>query len=204
MNPLSIFSIIVLIFSAIVHEVAHGYAAERLGDSTARLAGRLTFNPLPHIDFWGSIMIPGILILSGSPMVFGWAKPVPYNPNNLHRDYRYGPLKVALAGPGSNILLFLLFGILIRFGQGIFSPALLLLFSLIALINIILALFNLIPIPPLDGSKILTILSPRYEMEIERIGMFGILFVVLLIFYFGNVLFSAAQFLFSLVTGVAF
>ena len=113
-----IFQFAILIFSVIIHEVSHGYAAERLGDPTARLAGRLTMNPIPHIDLFGSIILPLLFFLTNSPILLGWAKPVPYDPRNL-REQRYGPLKVALAGPGSEILLFLIFGLAGRAGGGI-------------------------------------------------------------------------------------
>src|SRR3989344_2210136 len=112
-----VFGIIALIFSVILHEVAHGYMANFLGDPTARLAGRLTLNPLPHIDPIGSIILPGILVISGSPLLIGYAKPVPYNPYNLR--HRFGEALVAFAGPGTNILLAVIFGLLIRFGAGL-------------------------------------------------------------------------------------
>ncbi|MEK7212486.1 MAG: site-2 protease family protein [Patescibacteria group bacterium] len=179
-----IFELIVLVFSVMVHEVAHGFMAEKLGDPTARDAGRLTFNPIKHIDLFGSVLLPLLLYFSGSQILLGWAKPVPYNPYNL-RDRKYGPLKVALIGPVANLILFLVFGLLARLGAGAFSPYLVVLFGFIALMNVNLAVFNLIPIPPLDGSKILTlILPPRYAMMVERIGMSGILFIFLFLYLF--------------------
>ncbi|MEK7076964.1 MAG: site-2 protease family protein, partial [Patescibacteria group bacterium] len=102
-----IFQLLVLVFSVMIHEISHGYMAERLGDPTARLAGRLTLNPLKHLDPFGSVLLPFLLYYFGSPVLLGWAKPVPYNPYNLHKDYQHGPLKVALAGPLSNIGLFI-------------------------------------------------------------------------------------------------
>src|SRR3989344_7110931 len=184
-----IFVIAVLIVSVIVHEISHGYAAERLGDPTARLAGRLTMNPIPHIDLFGSIILPLLFFLTNSPILLGWAKPVPYDPRNL-QDQRYGPLKVALAGPASNILLFLIFGLAARLGAGAaLSPELIALFSLIALLNISLAVLNLIPIPPLDGSKILFLfMPPRYVHTIERAGMGGIFLVLIFLMFFSWVI----------------
>ena len=197
-----IFQIAVLIFSVMLHEIAHGYVAERLGDPTARYAGRLTLNPLAHIDPLGSIVVPALLIFSHSSIILGWAKPVPYNPNNLYKDYKYGPLKVALAGPATNLFLMLVFGLIIRFGMPILDPNLLGLFVIVALMNAFLAIFNLVPIPPLDGSKLLTILSPRYAMEIERFGMYGIFFVLIFLAFFSRVVFVVAEYLFRLVAGV--
>ncbi|MBI3232130.1 MAG: site-2 protease family protein [Candidatus Doudnabacteria bacterium] len=180
---------IILIFSAIVHEVAHGLMAEKLGDSTARDQGRITLNPIPHIDPFGSIALPLLLLAVGSPIVFGAAKPVPVNFNNL-RNPKSGMALVALAGPLSNFLLAILFVIPIRLGltNSVSLPILL----KGILINIILGTFNLIPIPPLDGSKILAALAPNEWMHkilsLERYGyllvliflMFGILDRILL------------------------
>src|ERR1035437_7873981 len=112
----TLLAFIVLILSIIAHEVAHGYAADSLGDPTARLAGRLTLNPLPHIDLMGSIVIPALLVFTQSPIMFGWAKPVPYNPYNL-KNHRWGEMLVALAGSATNILLAIIFGLIVRFGS---------------------------------------------------------------------------------------
>ncbi|HEY4479504.1 MAG TPA: site-2 protease family protein, partial [Candidatus Paceibacterota bacterium] len=148
-----IFQFIILIISVIIHEVAHGYMALWLGDPTAKYEGRLTLNPVKHIDLWGSIIIPIITTLAG--FTFGWAKPVPYNPYNL-RNQRWGDALVAIAGPASNIILASLFGLVIRLGMhfSFLSAEFISLASLVVLVNIVLALFNLVPIPPLDGSKI--------------------------------------------------
>src|SRR3989338_5187009 len=112
---MSLLVLIVLILSIIAHEVAHGYAADSLGDPTARLAGRLTLNPLPHIDLVGSIILPALLVFTASPILFGWAKPVPYNPYNL-RHQRWSEAAVAVAGSATNILLAVIFGLIVRFG----------------------------------------------------------------------------------------
>lgn len=156
LDPVIFFTIIVLIFSIIIHEMAHGYAALFLGDNTAERAGRLTLNPVPHIDFFGSVLIPGILILSSSPFLFGYAKPVPYNPDNL-KDKQWGDAKVAVAGPISNLVLaaifMIIFGVLFATGNG--SELTYKILQSAVLINIFLAVLNLLPIPPLDGSKVL-------------------------------------------------
>jgi Zn-dependent protease len=168
---------IILIFSAIVHEVSHGLVAEKLGDSTARDEGRITLNPLPHIDPFGSILLPLILLFAHSPVIFGAAKPVPVNFNNLRRP-RSGMALVSLAGPLSNFLLAIVFAILIKLGLSnrIADPILL----QAILINIVLGTFNLIPIPPLDGSKILAALAPPSWMyKILSYERYGFILVIL-------------------------
>ena len=131
---------IVLILSIIAHEVSHGYAADALGDPTARLAGRLTLNPIPHIDLVGSILVPGLLILTGSPIMFGWAKPVPYNPYNL-KESRWGETLVAIAGSATNIFLAIIFGLVVRYGAlAGFDATALSLAGTIAFINLFLGL----------------------------------------------------------------
>src|SRR3989344_672853 len=177
-------TLIILLFSAIVHEVAHGLMAEKLGDSTARDEGRITLNPIPHIDPFGSIALPLLLLALGSPIVFGAAKPVPVNFSNL-RNPKSGMALVSLAGPLSNFLLAILFVIPIKLGiaNEIALPILL----QAILINIILGTFNLIPIPPLDGSKILVSLAPDEWMykilSLERYG-----FLLVLVFLMAGVL----------------
>ncbi|HWB34243.1 MAG TPA: site-2 protease family protein [Candidatus Paceibacterota bacterium] len=205
-----LFSIIILIFSVILHEVAHGYMANWLGDPTARLAGRLTLNPLSHIDPMGTVILPAFLVLINSPFLIGYAKPVPYNPYNLKG--KYDEALVAFAGPGTNIIIALIFGLIIRF-SGTTDPSLLSALAVITYINMLLALFNLIPIPPLDGSKVLSALLPgglgraydAFRASFERLGVLGGTLVVLLVFYFllGPVFTSTLQALFALLTGVA-
>lgn len=200
--PFLIFQLTILLFSVMLHEVAHGYAAERLGDPTARLAGRLTFNPLNHIDPFGSILLPTLLVLTGSPIVLGWAKPVPYNPNNLYKDYKYGPLKVALAGPATNFAMLGIFGLFARFGAPILSPQAVGLFGFVAFLNTFLAVFNLMPIPPLDGSKILTLIMPReYALSMERLGLWGIFFVILFLYAFSGFIYYISTLIFVSVAG---
>jgi len=205
----SIFIILVLILSIVIHEVAHGYAANFLGDPTARLQGRLTLNPISHIDLLGSIIIPGLLVLTSQPFLFGWAKPVPYNPYNL-KNQKWGEAFVAFAGPATNIILALIFAFLIRSGlaEAVWGSSILELLVPIVFINILLALFNMIPIPPLDGSKILkAFLSYRGQMAFSRfeammaqhgvIVLFLFIFVFMLIFapIFSVVIFSVVEFL---------
>ena len=181
-----LFELIVLIFSVIIHEISHGYVAERLGDPTARLAGRLTLNPLKHIDPVGSVILPLLLAipaLFGQPtIIFGWAKPVPYNPAYL-KDPKRGAGAIAAAGPLSNFLLAAVFGVLLR-SISYNPPSLALFFSVIILINIALGVFNLLPLPPLDGSKVLFAFLPPTEKSfrlmrfLERNGFLLIIFFV--------------------------
>lgn len=201
MSEFLVFQIIILLFSVVIHEVAHGQVAEHLGDPTARLAGRLTLNPIKHLDLWGSIIIPLFLIFTNSPFIIGWAKPVPYNPLRLVKDLKYGPLKVALAGPLSNVFIALVFGLFLRFGSSLLPDIALLLLGSIVFLNVLLAVFNLIPIPPLDGSKILTVLFPRYALQIQSVGLVGIFLVLLFLFYFGGVIFGLASFFSELIVG---
>jgi Zn-dependent protease len=199
----TILSFLILIFSIILHEVAHGYAADSLGDPTARMSGRLTLNPIPHIDLMGSIVIPALLMFSGSSMLFGWAKPVPYNPYNL-KNQRWGEALVAVAGSATNILIAIIFGLVVRFGVTALPPAALTVAATIAFINLFLGLFNLIPFPPLDGFTVLRTILPwhlssslnRFE---EQIRTTGPLFLVFFLVIFSSIL--AAPF-FKLVTGL--
>ncbi len=154
---------VVLLFSVIVHEVAHGYVALRNGDPTARMLGRITLNPVPHIDPVGTILLPALLLLTHAGILFGWARPVPVNPRNF-RNYRWGEITVSAAGPMSNLALAVGFAFLFHLGGA--NQGLRLLAEYGVSINIFLALFNLVPIPPLDGSHILSILLPP---ELDRI-----------------------------------
>src|SRR3989344_8602871 len=145
-----IFSLAILMFSVVAHEVSHGYMAQCLGDPTARLAGRLTMNPLRHLHPVGSVLVPVSLALLGGP-IFGWAKPVPYNPYNL-RDQKWGDAKVALAGPLTNLSIAVLFAVILRLGGDAVAPDMAGILHLIGFINIILPAFNLFPLPPLQRS----------------------------------------------------
>jgi len=190
MTPLDIiFAIIILIMSVVIHEVSHGYMASYLGDPTARLVGRLTLNPLKHLDPIGSFVVP--LITSTFGFVFGWAKPVPYNPHNL-RGGKWGPALVAVAGPGANIVLALIAGSCIRFGLAPLGTPFGSIALLITAVNIVLAVFNMIPLPPLDGSKVLFALLPySLRMVEETMNRYQLVFLAVLIFmglpFVGNV-----------------
>jgi Zn-dependent protease len=157
-----VFIVAILIMSVVIHEVAHGYAALYLGDRTAQYAGRLTLNPIKHLDLIGSVIVPVLGYLAGG-VIFGWAKPVPFNPYNL-RSQRWGEAIVAAAGPLSNLSLAIIFGLLIRFAT-FGSQAFYALAGYLVLVNIVLFVFNLMPIPPLDGSKILFSILP-YRMHL--------------------------------------
>lgn len=196
-----IFSIAVLIMSVVVHEVSHGYAASLLGDQTARYAGRLTLNPIKHLDPIGSIVVPLLTSLAG--FVFGWAKPVPVNPYNLRG--RYGELVVSLAGPVSNIALALVFGLLIRLSltSALFPPSFVSIAATIVVINLVLAVFNLVPIPPLDGSKVLFNLLPAHLQHIrEFLERYAFILVLIFIFFVWRFLFPVVSLLFSILTGL--
>lgn len=185
-------SLFILIYSAILHEIAHGVVADRLGDPTARLLGRLTLNPVPHIDLFMTILLPLMLIISGSPVIFGGAKPVPVDTFNL-RDGRKDMALVSLAGPLTNLCLAILaaFGIrlLLFFGQsavmGDFFLSFLLYFLTVTMqLNLLLTIFNLLPIPPLDGSKIFAMLLPEKEANAYlSLGQYGMFILLILLFF---------------------
>ncbi|MCI0597670.1 site-2 protease family protein [Candidatus Parcubacteria bacterium] len=204
-----LFTIVILILSVIVHEVAHGYAANALGDPTAKLAGRLTLNPIPHIDLVGSILIPGVLVLTNAGMLFGWAKPVPYNPYNL-KNQRWGEAIVGIAGVATNLLMAVMFALVARFaftaGQDAFAGVA----ALVVYVNLFLGLFNLIPIPPLDGFTVLRGLLPlRMSVSLRRIedtfmrgGFFSlILFLIIFSYFFVRPFAAFVSWVFSLLVG---
>ena len=177
------FLLVIIFFSVVCHEIAHGLVAYRLGDPTAYRAGRLTFNPVPHIDIFGTVILPLFLVMSGSSFIFAWAKPVPVNASYF-RNPREGMMYVAMAGPGTNLALALLLSIAAHLGASVLPHWLLGTLAMAALINIVLMVFNLIPIPPLDGSRIVArFLTGRTlwnYMKLERYGLFivfGLLFL---------------------------
>lgn len=177
-----LFFFFIIIPSAIIHEYAHAWTADQLGDPTAKKAGRLTLNPLAHIDPWGTILMPIFLsLVSGGKFLFAYAKPVPFNPYNL-RNQKHGSGLVALAGPLANLLIATIFGLIIRFYPANNFTSFL---SIIVYANILLAVFNLLPIPPLDGSKILFAFLPsrfyHYRIILQKYSFF----LLFLFIFFG-------------------
>ncbi len=185
--------------SVVVHELSHGLAADKLGDPTPRLQGRLTLNPLAHLDPVGSVLVP--LMTSFFGFTFGWAKPVEYNPYNI-KNKRTGELLIALAGPASNLVLATIFGLFIRFTMaGEMTPSIQIM-TYIVTINIVLAIFNLIPLPPLDGSKILFSILPnqygRTRMMLER---YSPIFILIVIFFLWQIVSPLVPLIFKLIVG---
>lgn len=184
--------ILPVVFAITVHEVAHGWMAKKYGDNTASMLGRLTLNPIKHVDLFGTLIIPGLLLLSGTGFIFGWAKPVPVDPRNF-KNPRHDMAVVALAGPVSNVLMATGWALIARLGVTIGVQAeaisLPLIYTGIAgiSINLVLAMLNLLPIPPLDGSRMLTGILPSYwAWQYNRLERYG--FVILLILLYTNVL----------------
>jgi|WetSurMetagenome_2_1015567.scaffolds.fasta_scaffold111917_1 Zn-dependent protease len=190
----SLYVLPILLFSIVVHEIAHGWVALRLGDSTALDAGRLTFNPIPHIDPIGSIAIPLLSFISAGSVFIAWAKPVPINPAYF-RNFRRDDILVSVAGPVSNLLMACLCSILYVFSTHMFSSMMLAesdlqreiatyvvrMFAAGITLNIFLAIFNLIPVPPLDGSHVLAAFLPqKIGDQYRQIGFFGIILVIML------------------------
>ena len=199
-----IFFIAILLMSVVIHEVSHGYAAYLQGDMTAYYQGRLTLNPLKHIDPIGSIVVPIITSFLGFP--FGWAKPVPFNPYNL-RNQRWGELLVAIAGPAANIVIAVVFGLIVRVAIGVLSTAFISISLEVVLINVSLATFNLIPIPPLDGSKVLFSFLPyhwnRIRWQLERYALI-VVFLIILIPIFSEWLGAFVFFITSHLSGLSY
>jgi len=198
-----IFAIIVLIMSVVVHEVSHGYAAYMLGDSTAKMAGRLTLNPIKHLDPVGSFLVPFLTYTLGG-LIFGWARPVPYNPYNL-RNQKWGDAIVAIAGPASNFAIAIVFGILMRFAEplGIASEAFFAIATTAVLINVLLAVFNLIPIPPLDGSKVLFSILPYHMRHVQEfMERYWLVLVAFLLLFLWQFIIPVVFLLFRLITGM--
>ncbi|NMB92226.1 MAG: site-2 protease family protein [Parcubacteria group bacterium] len=199
---IQIFQLIVLLFSVIIHEISHGYAALKLGDDTAERMGRLTLNPLAHLDLWGSVLMPLFLFFAtNGRFVFGYAKPVPYNPLKLKNPLKDSAL-LAFAGPLANLSLAIIFGLLIRvFNATNFFLILIPYFQLIVFTNLILAIFNLLPVPPLDGSKILFYFwpSPKVEMFLYQ---YSFLILILFIMFGWNLIYPIIYVLFTILTGI--
>lgn len=203
----TLFLIVVIIFSAVIHELMHGVAADSLGDKTARYAGRLTLNPIPHLDPFGSLILPLLLAFSGSSFFFAWAKPVPYNPYNL-RPGRFSEAIVAGAGPLSNLVIAVLFGLFIRVAP--ISANIAAILFMVVVVNVMLCIFNLIPIPPLDGSKVLEALLPRalqhaysqWRTRLEMNPFVGMAMVLLIVFVFGSAFGALVYSLARLIAGI--
>jgi len=199
-----IFSILVLIFSVVVHEVSHGYSAYLLGDNTAKYQGRLTLNPIKHLELFGSIILPTVSYLTGG-FIIGWAKPVPYNPNNFRpEDRRKGNIWVASAGILANLSIAVFFGIIIRLGGFLgLSQTVIDISSTIVFLNIVLAIFNLMPFPPLDGSKIIFGVLGHKSIKIERfMEKYSIGFLIFFLFFLWRYITPAIYFVFKLMTGI--
>jgi Zn-dependent protease len=201
-----IFFIIVLVFSVVIHEVSHGFMANILGDHTAKRMGRLTLNPIKHIDPIGSILVPILTyIASQGTLPFGWAKPVPYNPYNL-RDQKWGEAKVAAAGPLSNILLAVFFGTIVRFGaSGVVAldSAQMIILNTIVIVNLSLAVVNLLPIHPLDGSHIFFSFFPYHMRHIQEfMERYWLIFIAFFLFFMGDVIYYIVSFFAHIITGI--
>jgi len=201
----AIFYIAILIMSVVIHEISHGFMAQYFGDKTAYFAGRLTLNPIKHLDLFGSILLPAMLVLTHSPFLIGWAKPVPYNPNNL-RNRKWGEIAVASAGVLANLFLAVFFGLILRFTLGMNVPqGLPIILSQIVIVNLGLAIFNLVPIPPLDGSKILFNLLPAsFRSTMEIFERYSLILIILFIVFLSNYLVPILLFFFKLITGLLF
>lgn len=201
---ITIFSLVVLLFSVIIHELAHGYVAYSLGDPTAKYEGRLTLNPLKHLDPFGSVILPLLLLLAtgGQGPIFGWAKPVPINPYNF-KDQKWGTLKVSIAGPLTNFGIAIIFGLFIRFLNFPQIAPLIQLLGIVVFYNFLWGIFNLVPIPPLDGSWILFRLMPqRWERLRFTLQQYGLYILIFFIFFGGLTgLGILAQSLYNLITG---
>jgi len=201
----AVFMVIVLIISIMIHEIAHGAAAAAQGDLTAKYAGRLSLNPLKHLDPIGSFILPLILyLISQGAFVFGYAKPVPINPYNF-RDRKYGEAKVAVAGAAANIALAAVFGLLLRFWPAVSNPVSAGFYALcqvVVVVNLVLAVFNLIPIPPLDGSRILFTFLPKSQEDFKIfLQKYGFWILLLIIYFFRASLAPLLNFYIRLIVG---
>lgn len=197
----TLFQIIVLIYSVVIHELAHGLMARSLGDQTAERMGRLTLNPLAHFDMFGSFILPIVSKLT-TGMMFGYAKPVPYEPGKL-RDQVWGPSKVALVGPLTNIILAVGAGLIMRLAGPVMSRTAVELLGYVVWINLIIALFNLVPIPPLDGHWILmAVLPTRFHSFKIALFRYQLPLMVLFIFFIFPLFYPVLVAVFQVLTGI--
>ena len=201
-----VFQLAALIFSVIVHEVSHGVMALRLGDTTAKDAGRLTLNPVKHLDLFGSFIVPlTLFILSGGSFVIGWAKPVPYNPYNL-KNPKLGSGLIGAAGPFSNFILAVVFGLLIRllvpYAEIQMIATLIYLFNIVVFVNILLGVFNLVPLPPLDGANILFSILPKSWAPVQGfLQQYGFYLLITFMFFGFQLIVPIIEFLYRLIVG---
>ena len=211
-----IITVAALLISLTVHEFSHGLAAYLQGDETAKRMGRLTLNPIPHIDPIGTLLVPALFILpslipgSGVPaMLFGWAKPVPFNPHNL-RDWKRGTFWVGIAGPLANAILFLISGFALKYAFHVVQPDnfLLVFLSVMMSLNFALMMFNLIPVPPLDGSQIFFSLLPaqygHIQQKVEMVGSQALMILLFVEFAVYPIIGKTIGFLYSLAVHALF
>ena len=199
-DSIFIFQIIILIMSVVIHELSHGYMAELLGDPTPRLQGRLTLNPLKHLELFGSFLVPILTSLTG--FTFGWAKPIEWNPYNV-KNKRIGEILISIAGPGSNLLIAIVFGLVVRIFGNELPMSFIQISVYVILINIVLAVFNMIPLPPLDGSKVLfSLLPPSMNNVRVTLERYSIFFFLILIFVLWRFVEPIIPYIFKVITGV--
>ncbi len=201
----SFFFILILITSVVIHEVAHGYVAYHYGDLTAQMAGRLTMNPLKHIDIVGSIIVPITLLLVNAGFLVGWAKPVPINDRNFTKR-KEGLFAVSIAGICANFIIAIFFAIVLRvsINFGFYNESFEYIVSIIIFLNIILGFFNLIPIPPLDGSKILLSLLPGDTRKIEYFfDRYGIVLLIFFIIFVWDKFIPIVLWIYTILTGMS-
>lgn len=182
-----------------MHEFAHGWMADQLGDQTAKYAGRLSLDPRVHIDKWGTLILPiALFVITGGRFLFAYAKPVPYNPYNL-KNQKWGPAAVAIAGPMANLILAGIFGAMVQFFP---NSSFSLFLSIIVYANVLLAVFNLVPIPPLDGSKILYAILPDSMWNVKQnLEKYGFVILMIFIFFFSSAISPLIRIFYNLFTG---